>query len=211
MQKLVPVGIDEFSEIIEGGYYYVDKSMLIWELLMNRHKASLILRPRRFGKSLNMSMLKEFFELGSDKDLFLGLEISNEKLLCEEWQGQRPVVFLSFKDIDEGSYEDALAKLAIVVCDEASRVGVGKGCSGLNDDESAVFARMSSQQASKIDIARSIKLITKALCLQHGKRAIVLIDEYDAPLDKAYISGFYSGMISAYRSMLNEALKGNPY
>ena len=211
MKKNLPISTDDFPTVINGGYYFVDKSMFIAEVLGNMSESKLILRPRRFGKSLNMSMLKSFLEIGSPKALFDGLEISKQKGLCETHQAQHPVIFLSLKDIIAIDFSESLEALSIRISDEAKRLGIGNGSSELDDDENAVFAKMSAGQATRTDAARSIQLMSKALYRRYGKKVIVLIDEYDAPINQACRMGYYDEMAGLLRGLLGQALESNPY
>ncbi|MCL1804376.1 MAG: AAA family ATPase, partial [Eubacteriaceae bacterium] len=211
MKKVLPISIDDFPTIINDNFYFVDKSMFIEEILANKGESKLILRPRRFGKSLNMSMLKSFLEIGSPKGLFAGLAITERHDFCEAHQGKHPVIFMSFKDITGSNFPKALDELALIISEEAKRLGIGKGCIELDDDENAVFGRMSAKQADETDVKCSIRLISKALHRRYGKKAIVLIDEYDAPVNQAYQMKYYDEMILLYRGLLGQALKGNPY
>ena len=168
MKKELPINTDDFPTVINNGFYFVDKSMFIAEALGKRGDSKLILRPRRFGKSLNMSMLKSFLEIGSPKELFDGLAISKHADLCEAHQGKYPVIFISFKDMTARSFPDALEAVGLRISEEAKRLGIGKGCSELDDDENAVFSRMSAMHAKENDIVRSIKLMSIALQRRYG-------------------------------------------
>ncbi|MCL1803377.1 MAG: ATP-binding protein [Eubacteriaceae bacterium] len=209
-EKNLPISTEDFPTVINGGYYFVDKSMFIAEALSNMSESKLILRPRRFGKSLNISMLKAFLEIGSPKELFEGLAISVHKDLCEAHQAQHPVIFLSLKDIDASDFPEALDALSLIISEEADRLEIGFG-NELKDAENASFHRMSEMKANRNDVKRSIRLISKALHRRHGKKAIVLIDEYDAPINQAYQKGYYDEMAILFRGLLGQALKGNPF
>ncbi|MCL1804197.1 MAG: AAA family ATPase, partial [Eubacteriaceae bacterium] len=211
MKKKLPISIDNFQTLISGEFYFVDKSMFIAEALANIGETKLILRPRRFGKTLNMSMLKAFLEIGSPKGLFDGLAISEQKGLCEAHQAQHPVISLSLKDMSAADFIVAREALSIRISDEAKRLGIGNGCIELDKNENAAFDRMAEMQANQTDIARSIQLMTKALYNRYEKKAIVLIDEYDAPINHAYQMGYYDEMVGLFRWLLGQALKGNPY
>ncbi|MCL1804286.1 MAG: AAA family ATPase, partial [Eubacteriaceae bacterium] len=209
--KNLPISTDDFPTVINRGCYFVDKSMFIAEVLENMSESKLILRPRRFGKSLNMSMLKSFLEIGSPKALFDGLAISKQKGLCEAHQAQHPVIFLSLKDMNASEFPKALDELALIISKEAKRLGIGKGCIELDYDENAVFDRMSAKQADETDVDSSVWLMTKALHRRYGKKAIVLIDEYDAPINQACQMGYYDEMAGLFRGLLGQALKSNPF
>ncbi|MCL1803263.1 MAG: AAA family ATPase [Eubacteriaceae bacterium] len=186
MKKNLPISTDDFPTVING-YYFVDKSMFIAEVLGNMSESKLILRSRRFGKSLNMSMLKSFLEIGFPKELFEGLDIANQKELCEAHQAQHPVIFFSFKDIAGSNFPKALDELALIISDEAKRLGIGKGCIELDNDENAALDRMSAKQADETDVKISIRLMSKALHRRYGKKAIVLIAEEFKVLQKSAI------------------------
>ncbi|MCL1803909.1 MAG: AAA family ATPase [Eubacteriaceae bacterium] len=211
MQKKLPISTDDFPTIINEGYYFVDKSMFIAEALDNMSAIKLILRPRWFGKSLNMSMLKSFLEIGSPKELFSGLAIAERNSLCEEYQGKRPVIFLSFKDMAARDFPKALDAISLRISREADRLGIGAGCPELKPSENAAFDRMAEKQADENDVERSIMLMSMALYRRYGTKAVVLIDEYDAPANHAYHMKYYEEMASLFRGMLGQALKGNPF
>ncbi|MCL1802600.1 MAG: AAA family ATPase [Eubacteriaceae bacterium] len=210
MKKNLPISTDDFPTVIES-CYFIDKSMFIAEVLGNMSESKLILRPRRFGKSLNMNMLKSFLEIGSPKALFDGLAVSKLTDLCEAHQGKYPVIFLTLKDMSADGFDEALEALSIRISDEADRLGIGNGCIELDTSENAVFDRMAEMQADKADVARSIQLMSKALYRRYGKKAIVLIDEYDAPINQACRMGYYDEMAGLLRGLLGQALESNPY
>ncbi|MCL1803992.1 MAG: ATP-binding protein [Eubacteriaceae bacterium] len=211
MKKNLPISTDDFPTVINGGYYFVDKSMFIAEALSNMSETKLILRPRRFGKSLNMSMLKAFLEIGSPKGLFDGLAISGQKDFCEAHQGKYPVISLSFKDVEASGFQKALDALGLIISREADKLEIGCGCPELKTSENAMFDRMSEKQADENDVKSSILLMSIALYRRYGKKAIVLIDEYDAPINQAYRMGYYDEMVGLFRGLLSQALKSNPY
>lgn len=157
----LPVGIENFEDIRKLGFYYIDKTKLIEQLLQNWGKVNLFTRPRRFGKTLNMSMLRTFFEIGMDKSLFEGLYISKNKELCDEYMGKYPVIFLSLKGIDGLTFEEAIKQFQSLLDGKAD------------------------------DITDSIRLLSELLCKHYGEKTIILIDEYDVPLDKAFQKGYY--------------------
>ena len=209
--KKLPVGIEDFTEIRREGFYYIDKTGLIRDLLNAWGKVNLFTRPRRFGKTLNMSMLKCFFELGTDRALFNGLEISQETALCEEYMGQYPVVFISLKDVDGLNYANARDMLWEIIQKELRRLEhliSDERFSGL-DKES--FLRLTAVHASDAVIQRSLSLLTELLYKYHGKKVILLIDEYDVPLDKAFQHGYYEEMVSLIRGMFGQVLKTNEF
>lgn len=211
--KRLPVGIEYFSELREGNFYYVDKTGLICNLLDDWAKVSLFTRPRRFGKSLNMDMLRMFFEQGTDPSVFEGLEISSHPELCEEYMGKYPVISLSLKDVNGADYASACQMLAMIVSNEADRL-----CrkyqlleSGrLTENDRDVLNDMLSRKF-EFGIAGSLKTLSKVLYTHCGTDVVVLIDEYDVPLDKAYQNGYYDQMLGTIRDMLSMVLKTNPY
>ena len=207
--KQFPIGVDNFEEIIQRNLYYVDKTGLISDLMYNWGKVNLFTRPRRFGKSLNMSMLKSFFEIGTDKSLFDGLAISNEKDLCEKYMGKYPVVFISLKEVDGATFESAYNQLRTVICDEALRLDVLANSNKLNEDDLLSYRKIRKMQGEVADIKNSLKMFCRLLEKHYGQKVILLIDEYDVPLDKAYTNGYYSQMIEVIRSMFSASLKSN--
>ena len=210
--KQLPVGIEEFSQIINDGYYYVDKTNLIKELLNSGSKVTLFTRPRRFGKSLNMDMLKEFFMAGTDISLFDGLAISKEKELCEKYQGKFPVISLSLKDIDGIVFKDFINRLRVVVSEEIA-------CFDwlMDSRELTEYNKLQLNQLllgnfeGAVDLQGSLKFLARLLHKHYGRKVIVLIDEYDVPLDKAYQSGCYDEMVKFIRLFFGSVLKTNQY
>ena len=207
-QKL-PVGIENFEEIREQDFYYVDKTGLIVDLMANWGKVNLFTRPRRFGKTLNMSMLRYFFEVGGDKSIFNGLRVSQEKKLCEAHMGKYPVVFISLKGVDGLTFEAAYERLRQLIRDEAFRLNVLRESDKINDEERSAYLRILSEKDSASDITNSLKMLSLLLEKHYGQKAILLIDEYDVPLDKAYHHGYYDQMIDLIRAMFGAALKTN--
>lgn len=208
MRKL-PIGVDSFEKLRTEGFYYVDKSLLIRDLLNGWGEVNLFTRPRRFGKTLNMSMLKSFFEIGCDKSLFDGLAITDEKELCDEYMGKFPVVFVSLKNVDGDNFDDAYDMLRGVIRDEAFRLQYIKESDKLSEDEKRAFARILSEEDTRSDITESLKTLTRLLEKHYSQKTILLIDEYDVPLDKAYQHGHYDKMITLIRTMFGAALKTN--
>lgn len=211
MAKKLPVGIESFEEIRREDFYYVDKSFLIRDLLNNWGKVNLFTRPRRFGKTLNMSMLKSFFELGTDRTLFDGLAIAQDTALCERYMGKFPVVSLSLKDVDGLNFEQALDCLKSVIRQEAVRVYTQVGEENLPEYEKEPFIRLINETASRAELQGSLKLFSRVLTQVYGKKTIILIDEYDVPLDKAFSHGYYDEMVSLIRSLFGQALKTNEF
>ena len=207
-QKL-PVGIDSFEKLRREGFYYVDKTGLIVDLMQNWGEVNLFTRPRRFGKTLNMSMLKCFFEIGGDTNIFDGLRISQEKELCETHMGKYPVVFVSLKGVDGLTFETAYRALCEIIVSETSRLRVLAGSDKLDDDEKQFLNRILCREYSDSDIRISLKTLCALLEKHYGQKAILLIDEYDVPLDKAYQHGYYDRMIDVIRAMFGAALKTN--
>ena len=207
-QKL-PVGIDSFEKLRREGFYYVDKTGLIVDLMQNWGEVNLFTRPRRFGKTLNMSMLKCFFEIGGDTGIFDGLRISQEKELCETHMGKYPVVFVSLKGVDGLTFETAYRALCEIIVSETSRLRVLAGSDKLDDDEKQFLNRILCREYSDSDIRISLKTLCALLEKHYGQKAILLIDEYDVPLDKAYQHGYYDRMIDVIRAMFGAALKTN--
>lgn len=216
MVKL-PIGIDDFEKIRTGNFYYIDKTGLIAELLENWNEVNLFTRPRRFGKSLNMSMFKYFFEYGCDSRLFDGLEISGEKKLCEEYMGKFPVISVSLKDVGAGTYEDACAMLRSVIGNEALRFLCLKESDRLSDVEKRQYEQLITVGAeaqplflmSEDVLADSLFTLCRLLHKHYGQKPILLIDEYDVPLDKAQLYGYYDEMVRLVRILFSRALKSN--
>ena len=207
-QKL-PIGIENFKEMRKQDFYYVDKTGLIVDLLADWGKVNLFTRPRRFGKTLNMSMLANFFEIGADASLFDGLRVSEEKELCENYLGKFPVVFVSLKGVDGLTFDDAYARLRILIRNEALRLEVLRESEKLSMEEKNAYLRLVSENPEKTDITESLKLLCQLLEKHYGQKPILLIDEYDVPLDKAFLHGYYPQMIDLIRSMFGAALKTN--
>lgn len=209
-KKKLPIGEEFFSNIRTKGFYYIDKTGLISELLRTRGSVNLFTRPRRFGKSLNLDMLKAFFETGADAALFEGLEISTEKELCAQHMGKYPVLSLSLKDTGGENFQAALESLCMAVSEEASRLDFLMESDRLMQHDKAKLNRLIENQMEKPSaVHNSLKLLTRLLRKHYGVSAIVLIDEYDVPLDKAYQNGYYPQMASLIRAMFSQALKTN--
>ncbi len=209
-KKKLPIGEEFFRNIRTKGFYYVDKTEFISELLRTRGSVNLFTRPRRFGKSLNLDMLKTFFEIGTDAALFENLKISEEKELCEQYMGRYPVVSISLKDVGGEDFQTAYETLSTVVSEEAARLDFLMESSRLMQYDKARFERLAENRLEKpSDLYNSLKLLTRLLRKHYGVSAIVLIDEYDVPLDKAYQNGYYPQMVSLIRSIFSQALKTN--
>ena len=212
MERLkLPVGIESFEEIRSEGFYYIDKTGLIRDLLNNWGKVNLFTRPRRFGKTLNMSMLKSFFEIGADKTLFDGLLISRETALCEEYMGKFPVVFVSLKGVDGLRFEDAYGMLRRIIRAEAFRMEHLAQSNKVSEKELQAFLRLLDEKDTKDDILDSLKTFSSLLYQHYGQKVVLLIDEYDVPLDKAFHHGYYREMVALIRGLFGQALKTNEY
>ena len=205
----LPVGIENFEEIRKLGFYYIDKTRLIEQLLQGWGKVTLFTRPRRFGKTLNMSMFRSFFEIGMDKSLFDGLDISGNKVLCDEHMGKYPVIFLSFKGVDGLDFTTARRMLCAILKDELDRHYYLKTSDVLTDEDRILFTKMLHGQDDNIE--DSIRMLSKLLYKHYGQKVVILIDEYDVPLDKAFQNGYYKEMVSLIRGLFGQALKTNEF
>ena len=209
--KKLPVGIDSFEKLRREDFYYIDKTGLIRDLLNNWGEVNLFTRPRRFGKTLNMSMLKSFFEIGADKTLFDGLLISRETALCEEYMGKFPVVFVSLKGVDGLRFEDAYGMLRRIIRAEAFRMEHLAQSNKVSEKELQAFLRLLDEKDTKDDILDSLKTFSSLLYQHYGQKVVLLIDEYDVPLDKAFHHGYYREMVALIRGLFGQALKTNEY
>ena len=212
----LPVGIENFEEIRKLGFYYIDKTRLIEQLLQGWGKVTLFTRPRRFGKTLNMSMLKSFFEIGTDKTLFDGLYISGNKALCDEHMGKYPVIFLSFKGVEGLMYDEAFDAFVRVIGKEVSRVSFLADSDKLTLLEREQYKGLTiiedgSFVFNKDKLISSLQLLSQLLYKHYGQKAVILIDEYDVPLDKAFQNGYYKEMVSLIRGLFGQALKTNEF
>lgn len=210
-RKKLPVGIDSFEKLRREAFYYVDKTGLIIDLLNNWGEVNLFTRPRRFGKTLNMSMLKSFFEIGADRTLFDGLAISRETALCEAYMGRFPVVFVSLKGVDGLTFEEAYGMLRRILRSEFSRLGFLKQSERIAEDDKRPFERFLKEQDTMDDVQESLKMLSSLLYQHYGQKTILLIDEYDVPLDKAFQHGYYKEMVALIRGLFGQALKTNDY
>lgn len=208
-KKKLPIGIENFEEIRTKGFYYVDKTGFIKELLENWGKVTLFTRPRRFGKSLNMSMLKSFFELDGRKEIFEGLEISKEVSLCEKYMGKFPVISVSLKGINADSYEIAREMAISAVNLEAMRFQYLLDSECLTIFEREAFTKLLRSEMNEATLYSSLKVLSRLLEKHHNSKVILLIDEYDVPLAKAFEHGYYDQMITLVRNMFEQALKTN--
>ena len=214
--KKLPVGFENFQEIRKLDFYYVDKTKLVEQLLENWSKVNLFTRPRRFGKTLNMSMLKSFFEIGTDTALFDGLYISQNEELCKEYMGKYPVIFLSLKGVDGLTFEEARSALCELIAGEVRRFKFLLNSSRLDNNEKNIYRDLISLQGEQettlaTKLKFSLKKISELLYQHYGQKTIVLIDEYDVPLDKAFQHGYYREMVTLIRGLFGEALKTNDF
>ena len=209
LTKKLPIGVDSFEKLRREDFYYVDKTGLIVDLLADWGEVNLFTRPRRFGKTLNMSMLKAFFEIGGDKSIFDGLKVTENKALCEKYMGKYPLVFVSLKGVDGLTFEDAYGRLRILIRDEALRLAVLRESPALSEEEKRAYLRLVSEDAKLNDVVDSLKFLCSMLRKHYGQKPILLVDEYDVPLDKAYYHGYYPQMIDLIRAMFQAALKTN--
>lgn len=207
--KKLPVGIERFEEIRKEDFYYVDKTKLIEQLLDKWGKANLFTRPRRFGKSLNMSMLRYFFEIGNDPALFDGLYISQNKALCEEYMGKYPVVSISLKGVNSDTFEKAKAQLVKVINREARRLQFLLESEILTERDKQLFSDLLERDMDEDTLACSLQELSELLEKHYGKQVIILIDEYDVPLAKANEQGYYNEMVILIRNLFENALKTN--
>ena len=207
--KKLPIGIENFEEMRREDFYYVDKSHVIEQLLTQWGKVNLFTRPRRFGKSLNMSMLQSFFEIGKDKTLFDGLRISDNQELCEKYQGKFPVVSVSLKGINGATYEEARRFLIKTINEEARRLSVLSDSAELDETDHELLTQLKKKEMTNDSLVYSIRELTELLEKHYGSKVIVLIDEYDVPLAKANENGYYDEMVLLIRNLFENALKTN--
>ena len=217
MRKKLPIGIENFEEFFSENFYYVDKTLFIKELLQNWGKVNLFTRPRRFGKSLNMSMLKCFFEIGRVPALFEGLKIMREKDLCEKYMGRFPVISISLKSVGGLQYDSAASALKTVIGNEAGRFRFLRNSDRLTNDEKEAYAQLTEVGSSQGGVytmtekmaEASLQTLSLLLEKHYGQKVILLIDEYDVPLDKAFQCGYYEEMVNLIRSLFDNGLKTN--
>lgn len=212
----LPVGIDDFRKLRESHFYYVDKTRLIEQLLLNWSEVTLFTRPRRFGKTLNMSMLKSFFDIGTDKALFDGLYISGNKELCDEYMGKYPVIFLSLKGVEGLTYEEAFEAFVRIMGKEINRVSFLADSDKLTQIEREQYNGLTIMKNGRLafdkeKLISSLQLLSQLLYKHYGKKVVILIDEYDVPLDKAFQNGYYNEMVSLIRGLFGQALKTNEF
>lgn len=212
----LPVGIEDFAEIRQAGFYYIDKTNFIEQLLDGWGKVNLFTRPRRFGKTLNMSMLRYFFEIGADASLFDGLQITRNKKLCEEFQGKYPVIFLSFKNVEGLTFADAQYRLTELIAGEAERFAFLAQSDKLTENEKSLYRGLTAVREGRYALAgevlaSALQTLSKLLSKHYGQKTVMLLDEYDVPLDKAFQNGYYQEMVALIRGMLGQALKTNEF
>ncbi len=208
-KKKLPIGIENFEKLRLEDFYYIDKTGLIRELLNNWGEVNLFTRPRRFGKTLNMSMLEHFFSLNGDKGIFDGLEISKETALCEEYMGMYPVISIPLKGIDALNFETAFERAVLLVRRAASKVYYLLDSDALNEQDKMNYRKLLDDHMTEAIFGDSLRVLSELLEKHHGTKVILLIDEYDVPLAKAHANGYYDQMVSLIRSLLGEALKTN--
>lgn len=206
---MLPTGIEDFKEIRTDGYYYVDKTALIEQVLDKRSKVTLFTRPRRFGKTLNMSMLRYFFETGTDSKLFNELYISQNAELCEKYMGKYPVIAISLKGVDADSYTKAKAQIIKIINREARRHRFLLKSENLDSFDKELLTQLLSRQMEEDTITSSLQELTEVLEAHFSKKVVVLIDEYDVPLAKAYENGYYDKMVLLIRNLFGNVLKTN--
>ena len=207
--KKLPIGIENFEKLRQEDFYYIYKTRLIEQLLTRWGEVNLFTRPRRFGKSLNMSMLQSFFEIGKDKTLFDGLRISDNQELCEEYQGKFPVVSVSLKGINGATYEEARRFLIKTINEEARRLSVLSDSTELDETDHELLTQLKKKEMTNDSLVYSIRELTELLEKHYGSKVIVLIDEYDVPLAKANENGYYDEMVLLIRNLFENALKTN--
>lgn len=215
-KKKLPIGIEDFGEILKERFYYVDKTEFIAELLRSWGKVNLITRPRRFGKSLNMSMLRYFFEIGCDPSVFEGLQITREKDLCEEYMGQFPVISITLKEVEGADYETAFRRLIDVIGTEAERFSFLADSTQLSENDKQKYQALTELKngcytMDEVIATASLRTLSMLLSKHYKRQIILLVDEYDVPLDKAFQCGYYDEMLRLVRSFLGSVLKTNEY
>ena len=211
-RAVMPLGIDSFEKVRSGGYYYVDKTGVIAELLRKTFEVNLITRPRRFGKTLAMDMMANFFDIRKDTGgLFTGLDIADRTALCAEWQNRWPVIFLTFKDVDDTGFENAWKKLMVCIADLCRQHTYLLESGKVDREDIVLFGKYQSMSADAVEIQNALYVLMRMMHAYYGKQVIVLLDEYDVPLAKANENGFYDEMLNLIRGFLNKTLKTNPF
>ena len=210
MEKMnIPVGISNFEKIRKGDFYYIDKSGLIAEILDEKAEVTLITRPRRFGKTLGMNMLENFFDIRKDsRKLFERLEIADHQALCDEWMNQYPTIAISFRQIEGLNFTDAYQQLVYEIAFLYQNHAYLLDSPAISEQEKSLFRRISDRKAEKTDVLRSIQFLTQLLNRHYNKKVILLIDEYDVPVAKANNNGYYKEMLDVMKGLM-QALKDN--
>ena len=216
-KKMLLVGVENFEKLIQQDFYYVDKTGIIAKLLYNWGEVNLFTRPRRFGKSLNMNMLKCFFEIGCDKSIFDRLKISEETELCEKYMGQFPMISISLKGVEGQNFQNAGEAMKCIIGDEALRFQFLLESEKLSDSEKEQFRQLiqpagddqSVYGMSEVIMISGLRRLSSLLAKHYGKKVIILIDEYDVPLDKAFQNGYYDEVVLLLRNLFGNALKTN--
>ena len=209
-RKRLPVGIDSFETLIHQGCYYLDKTDFVRQLVDWHGAVNLFTRPRRFGKTLIMTMLKAFFEIGTDAALFDGLSVSQDTGLCENWQGKYPVIFLSLKNVEGIAFENAVGMLSMLISNECRRLSYLLKSELVEQSDKDIMRNLLDRRGDEVELKSSLSTLMRMLHAHYGKQVILLIDEYDVPLDKANTNGYYGQMIDFLRGFFGTAFKTNP-
>lgn len=209
-KKKLPIGVENFEELRHEDFYYVDKTYMIRDILKSLSKVTLFTRPRRFGKSLNMSMLENFFSIEGDKSIFQGLDISRETELCEKYMGKYPVISFSLKNLDAAKdYKEAQELMALLIQGAAGKVQYLLDSERLTEADKKLYSHFLYNEMNDGELLSSLRILSELLEKHHGQKVIVLIDEYDVPLAKAFEKGYYDQMVNMIRGVLGQVLKTN--
>ena len=209
-KKKLPIGVENFEELRHEDFYYVDKTYMIRDILKSLSKVTLFTRPRRFGKSLNMSMLENFFSIESDKSIFQGLDISRETELCEKYMGKYPVISFSLKNLDAAKdYKEAQELMALLIQGAAGKVQYLLESERLTEADKKLYSHFLYNEMNDGELLSSLRILSELLEKHQGQKVIVLIDEYDVPLAKAFEKGYYDQMVNMIRGVLGQVLKTN--
>lgn len=209
-KKKLPIGVENFEELRHEDFYYVDKTYMIRDILKSLSKVTLFTRPRRFGKSLNMSMLENFFSIEGDKSIFQGLDISRETELCEKYMGKYPVISFSLKNLDGAKdYKEAQELMALLIQGAAGKVQYLLESERLTEADKKLYSHFLYNEMNDGELLSSLRILSELLEKHHGQKVIVLIDEYDVPLAKAFEKGYYDQMVNMIRGVLGQVLKTN--
>lgn len=212
MSISLPLGIDDFAKIREEDFYYIDKTGFLKQLLNTRFEANLVTRPRRFGKTLTMSMLEDFFDISrNSKAHFESLEIYRETALCEQWMNQWPVVFLTLKDVEGLTFEKSYGMLKVLISELCKKYAFLSYSDKVDSDDKIIFNELKSQKADEENLKSSLILLTRMMTAHYGRQTILLVDEYDVPVAKAYEHGHYAEMLDVIKALLGRAIKTNPH